>query len=243
MGGFFQEQEQKQNPWGKENSWEVASKPTAATAPLAERVGFIRKVYGLFFAGILFAMVGVGIGFSFPSIMLAIIEHRWISLFVLIGAVIGTQAVRLVKGINLLALFGFTTLMGIFLSPLLAILAINNPESIVQSGVLTLGIFGGLTVYAFVSKKDFSFMKGMLTVGLTVVVLSVVLNLLIASSAFSFGIAVASLLLFSGYVLYDTQQILHRYPTNEYVAGALDLFLDVYNIFVALLRILNAGKN
>ncbi|MBK7995187.1 MAG: Bax inhibitor-1/YccA family protein [Blastocatellia bacterium] len=243
MGGFFQEQDQKQNSWGGANNWEVASKPTAATAPLAERVGFIRKVYGLFFAGILFAMVGVGIGFSFPPIMIAIIEHRWISLFVLIGAVIGTQAVRLVKGINLLALFGFTTLMGIFLSPLLAILAINNPASIVQSGVLTLGIFGGLTVYAFVSKKDFSFMKGMLTVGLTVVVLSVVLNIFLASSAFSFGIAVASLLLFSGYVLYDTQQILHRYPTNEYVAGALDLFLDVYNIFVALLRILNAGRN
>lgn len=242
MGGFFQEQDQKQNSWG-ENNWEVASKPTAATAPLAERVGFIRKVYGLFFAGILFAMVGVGIGFSFPSIMLAIIEHRWISFFILIGAVIGTQAVRLVKGINLLALFGFTTLMGLLLSPLLAVLAINNPKSIVQSGVLTLGIFGGLTVYAFVSKKDFSFMKGMLTVGLTVVVLSVILNFFIASSAFSFGIAVASLLLFSGYVLYDTQQILHRYPTNEYVAGALDLFLDVYNIFLALLRILNAGRN
>lgn len=243
MGGFFQEQDQKQNSWGGANNWELASKPTAATAPLAERVGFIRKVYGLFFVGILFAMVGVGIGFSFPSIMLAIIEHRWISLFVLIGAVIGTQAVRLVKGINLLALFGFTTLMGLLLSPLLAVLAINNPKSIVQSGVLTLGIFGGLTVYAFVSKKDFSFMKGMLTVGLTVVVLSVILNLFIASSAFSFGIAVASLLLFSGYVLYDTQQIIHRYPTNEYVAGALDLFLDVYNIFLALLRILNAGRN
>jgi hypothetical protein len=39
MGGFFQEQNQKQNSWGGANNWEVASKPTAATAPLAERIG------------------------------------------------------------------------------------------------------------------------------------------------------------------------------------------------------------
>ena len=42
-------------------------------------------------------------------------------------------------------------------------------------------------------------------------------------------------------MLYDTSNIIRRYPTNEYVAGALDLYLDAFNIFLALLRILNAG--
>jgi modulator of FtsH protease len=214
-----------------------------ANATVAERVGFVRKVYGLFFTGILFSGVGVAIGFAYPPLMWAVIQNRWISFFVLIGAIIGAQAVRLVPGVNLAALFGFTTLMGIFLSPVLAIIGAKNPNSILQAGVLTVGIFGGLTAYAFLSKRDFSFLNGMLTVGLIVVVLSGILNIFFASSAFSFGIAVTTLLLFSGYVLYDTQQIIRRYPTNEYVAGALDLFLDAFNIFMALLRILNGRRD
>ncbi len=242
MGGLYKDQRQ-QTSWSNQGTFGEIQKPTAADATVAERMGFVRKVYSLFFGGILFAVVGVGIGFLYPPLMLAVIENRWITFFVLIGAVVGTQAIRHVPIVNLFALFGFTSLMGILISPVLAFIGQNNPNSIWQAGILTTGIFGGLTTYAFLSKKDFSFLSGMLTVGLTVVFLSVILNMFLASSAFSFGIAVTSLLLFSGYVLYDTQQIIRRYPTNEYVAGALDLFLDAFNIFMALLRILNGRRD
>jgi modulator of FtsH protease len=154
----------------------------------------------------------------------------------------GAQAVRHVPGVNLLALFGFTTLTGIVISPLVAIVSQNNPASLLQAGVLTIGIFGGLTAYAFISKKDFSFLRGMVVTGLIVVILAGVLNIFLASSAFSFAISTAALILFSGFVLYDTSNIIRRYPTNEYVAGALALYLDFWNIFLALLRILNAGR-
>ena len=83
----------------------------------------------------------------------------------------------------------------------------------------------------------------MVTVGLIVVVLASFLNVLVVGSfGFSFAISIAVLLLFSGFVLYDTSNIIRRYPTNEYVAGALDLYLDAFNMFLALLRILNAGR-
>lgn len=242
MGNLYQDQRQ-QNGWANQDAFGQIQKPTAADVSVAERMGFVRKVYSLFFGGILFASAGVGIGFSYPPLMLAVIQNRWITFFLLMGAVIGTQAIRHVPIVNLFALFGFTTLMGILISPVLAIIGQTNPNSIWQAGILTTGIFGGLTVYALLSKKDFSFLNGMLTVGLIVVVLSVILNMFLVSSAVSFGIAVTSLLLFSGYVLYDTQQIIRRYPTNEYVAGALDLFLDAFNIFMALLRILNGRRD
>jgi FtsH-binding integral membrane protein len=83
----------------------------------------------------------------------------------------------------------------------------------------------------------------MVVTGLIEVVLAGVLNLLIVgSSALAFAISCGALLLFSGFVLYDTSNIIRRYPTNEYVAGALSLYLDAFNIFMALLRILNAGR-
>ena len=241
----FQSQNQRFNQpgaWPPEGGWGSLQAQTAAQASVSERMGFVRKVYALFFAATLFAIGGVVIGFAFPPLMMAVATSPWITLLVLIGGVMGAQAVRHVRGVNLLALFGFTTLTGIVISPLMAWVALNNPASILQAGVLTVGIFGGLTAYVFISKRDFSFLRGMVMVGLIVVVLAALLNIFLASSAFSFGIAVATLLLFSGFVLYDTSSIIRRYPTNEYVAGALSLYLDAFNIFLALIRILNAGR-
>src|SRR5215212_6225115 len=232
-----------QPPQQQGGAWGSFGAETAAQAGVEERMGFIRKVYALFFAATLFAIVGVGIGFAFPALMVGVARHPWLTFFALIGGVMGAQAVRLVPGVNLAALFAFTTLTGVVISPAIAIYTRMNPASIWQAGLLTAGIFGGLTAYVFVSKKDFSFMRGMVTTGLIVVILAGVLNLfIVGSSAFAFGISCAALLLFSGFVLYDTSNIIRRYPTNEYVAGALSLYLDAFNIFLALVRILNAGR-
>ncbi|HVG36016.1 MAG TPA: Bax inhibitor-1/YccA family protein [Pyrinomonadaceae bacterium] len=216
---------------------------TAAEATLQERMSFIRKVYGLFFVATLFAVGGVMLGFIFPPLMIAAFEHPWIALIVMLGAVMGAQAVRHTPVVNLVALFGFTTLTGVIISPLLYLISRDNPASIIQAGVLTVGIFGGLTAYAFISKRDFSFLRGMLVTGLIVVILAGLLNvLLVGSMSLGFAVAAATLLLFAGFVLYDTSNIIRRYPTNEYIAGALSLYLDAFNIFLALLRILNAGR-
>lgn len=215
---------------------------TAAQVSAEERMSFVRKVYALFFAATLFAVGGAGLGLSFRPLLVFAFEHPFIMLIIMLGGVMGAQAVRHVPGLNLVALFGFTTLTGVMISPLLYVLSQTNPGSILQAGVLTVGIFGGLTAYVFVSKKDFSFMRGMLTVGLVVVVLAAILNWLLVSSAFGFAVSAAALILFSGFVLYDTSNIIRRYPTNEYVQGALSLYLDAFNIFLSLLNILNAGR-
>src|SRR5216117_1735879 len=117
---------------------------TAAEASISESLGFIRKVYALFFVGILFAMGGVAISLSVPELMMAVARNYWITFILLIGGVMGAQAVRHVKGINLLALFGFTTLTGVIISPLVYVVLRNNPASLLQASILTVGIFGGL---------------------------------------------------------------------------------------------------
>jgi len=241
----FQSQNQRssQRPsWSQpESGWGSLQAQTAAQASLADRLSFIRKVYGLFFAATLFAIGGVLLGFSNVPLMAFAVEHPIIMLIAMIGGVMGATAVRHKPGINLAALFGFTTLTGVIISPLLYIISFKNPASILEAGILTVGIFGGLTAYVFISKRDFSFMRGLLVTGLIIVILTGLLNvLIIGSSALYFAGAVATLLLFSGFVLYDTSNIIRRYPTNEYVSGALALYLDAFNIFLALLRILNS---
>jgi FtsH-binding integral membrane protein len=233
---------QQQQPWSPAEGWGSLQATTAAQASVAERMSFVRKVYALFFAASLFAIGGVAFGIMTPAVLNFAAGHPWIMLFMMLGGVFAAQAVRHVRGLNLVALFGFTTLTGVMISPLIAFVLGTNPTSILAAGVLTVGIFGGLTAYAFISKRDFSFMRGMLTVGLVVVVLASLLNIFLAMSAFSFAISAAALVLFSGFVLYDTSNIIRRYPTNEYVAGALSLYLDAFNIFLALINILNSGR-
>jgi FtsH-binding integral membrane protein len=239
--GFNQPQ-----PWPprqqQPGAWGSFGMETAARASVEERMSFVRKVYALFFAATLFAVGGVWLGFSFPPMLRFALEHPIVIFIAMIGGVMGAQAVRHVRGLNLLALFGFTTLTGIIISPLLALVAAYNPGSIIAAGVLTVGIFGGLTAYVFVSKRDFSFLRGMVTVGLIVVILAGLVNLFVGSGALGFAVAAATLLLFSGFVLYDTSNIIRRYPVNEYVSGALALYLDAFNIFLALLRLLNSGR-
>lgn len=233
--------QQQQQPWPPAGGWGSMQATTAAEASVAERMSFIRKVYALFFAASLFAIGGVALGLTTPAVLDFAFGHPWIMLFMMIGGVFAAQAVRHVRGLNLVALFGFTTLTGVMISPLMYVVSMNNPASILAAGVLTVGIFGGLTAYAFVSKRDFSFMRGMLMIGLVVVVLASLLNIFLTISAFSFAISAAALVLFSGFVLYDTSNIIRHYPVNEYIAGALSLYLDAFNIFLALINILNAG--
>lgn len=242
-----QRYEQREHGWQQPQqpgAWGSYGVETASEASVAERMGFIRKVYALFFAATLFAVGGVALGVSYEPLLMFAFEHPFIMFFLMIGGVFAAQAVRHVPGLNLVALFAFTTFTGVVISPAIALYTQLNPASIWQAGLLTVGIFGGLTAYVFISKRDFSFMRGMLMTGLIVVFLAVVLNLfIVGSSAFSFAISCVALLLFSGFVLYDTSNIIRRYPTNEYVAGALDLYLDAFNIFLALLRILNASRD
>jgi modulator of FtsH protease len=240
----FQSQNQ-QSGWQQPQqpgAWGSFGMETAARASVAERMGFVRKVYALFFAATLFAIGGVLLGLSFDPLLQFAYGHPWVMLIAMLGGVMGAQAVRHVPGVNLAALFGFTALTGVVISPLIAVIWRVNPGSILAAGVLTVGIFGGLTAYVFVSRKDFSFMRGMLMTGLIVVILAGVVNIFLGASALGFAVAAATLLLFSGFVLYDTSNIIRRYPVNEYVAGALSLYLDAFNIFLALLRILNSGR-
>ena len=248
MNDFKSQNQRYSQPSGwrpvDDGAWGGLQARTAAEAPLAERLGFIRKVYALFFGASLFAVGAVALGVNVPPLLQFAAEHPFIMLIVMLGGVMGAQAVRHQPGINLAALFGFTTLTGVVISPAIYFIGQTNPASIWQAGLLTVGIFGGLTAYVFVSKKDFSFMRGLLVTGLIVVVLAGLLNLLIAgSSALAFAVSAATLLLFSGFVLYDTSEIIRRYPTNEYVAGALSLYLDAFNIFLALLNLLNSDRD
>jgi FtsH-binding integral membrane protein len=135
-----------------------------------------------------------------------------------------------------LALFAFTGVSGLTLGP---VMLVYQADAIQQALVLTVLIFGALTLYVMVSKRDFSFLGGFLITGLIVVIVGSLLNaFLFQSPAAEFMIAAGGVVLFSGFILFDTSNILRHYDVQDYTSATLALYLDVLNLFLFLLRLL-----
>jgi modulator of FtsH protease len=139
------------------------------------------------------------------------------------------------------ALFGFTFIAGLMLTPILTVAAgfRNGGQLVALSGGLTAVVFFALASYATVTKRDFSFLGKFLFVGLILLIVASLANLFLQVPAMSLTISAVAVLIFSMYILYDVSNIVRGGETN-YVMATLSLFLDIYNLFISLLHILLA---
>ena len=216
---------------------------SVAQSPINVRMNFIRKTYVLFMAGILMCVLAGTACLSVPAltgVAISIWRMPLLVMLLVFGASFAATAVSEIEGLNYAALFGFTGLIGFIFAPIVAMYA---PEVVGQAAFLTIMMFGALTAYVFVTKKDFSFLGGMLFVGLIALVLGGLANaFLFRNAGASYWMAWVTLFLFSGFVLYDTSNIMNRYSERSYCTAALMLFLDFFNMFMALLRILSGRR-
>ncbi len=135
--------------------------------------------------------------------------------------------------------FAVTGLLGFGLGPMLSMyLSLPNGPQLVATAMGGTGvIFLGLSAYALVSRKDFTFLGGFLMVGLMVAFGAVILNLFLQIPALHLALSAAIIMLMSGFILFDTSRIINGGETN-YVRATISLYLSIYNIFVSLLQIL-----
>ena len=216
------------------------------------RLAFIKKVYLYFSFSLVLTAIGGYFGYTFVMNRLASSEGRglygiMIGLIVLeIVALIITWFVRKKDPINKIMLAIYSFLSGATLGPLLALAALTALGSgvpagtlILQAFLITAVVFVGLTVYVFVSKKDFSFMGGALTM-LLMIAIGIGLMFLIFPMGRGAILLYSGLtaLIFAGFMLYDTSMIMRKYTTDEYIAGAINLQLDFVIFFMHILRIL-----
>ena len=100
--------------------------------------------------------------------------------------------------------------------------------------------FLALVAYTWYSKKDFSFLGGFLITGLVTMFIAILINALFLQSSFmGLLIPIVIVVLFNGFLLYDLSRILHNPKGIPPTLAALSLFLDVFNIFLALVSILD----
>ncbi len=197
---------------------------------------FIKQTYQLFAASLLAATAGAYVGLG----MAAAISGWFFGLVILeFGLLFGLYAAKKKAGLNLALLFAFTFVSGLTLAPLLtSVMGMAGGAGIVANAfMLTTAAFGGLSIFAMNTKRDFSAMGKMLFITLIVVVVASLLNIFFQSPLVQIVIASVSAILFSAFILYDTQNIINGHYETP-IEGAIALYLDFLNLFVALLQIL-----
>ena len=199
---------------------------------------FIKQTYQLFAASLLAASVGAYVGL-YSSLGATVAGNYWLFVILELGLLVGLMFAKRKAGLNLILLFAFTFVSGLTLTPILGrTFAMPGGAAIVaQAFTLTTVAFGGLSVFAMNTKRDFTTWGKMLFITLIVLLVAMLLNLFFKSPIFQVALSCVSAVLFSAYILYDTQNIIRgNYETP--IEGAFDLYLDFLNLFVSLLRIL-----
>ncbi len=143
------------------------------------------------------------------------------------------------SALGLVFVFALTGFMGLTLGPILNfyITNISNGGQMVATALGGTGIiFAGLSAYVLVTRKDFSFIGGMLMAGILVAFLAALVTLVWPMPALSLAISAMFILLMSGLILYQTSQIIHGGETN-YISATVTMYVAIYNIFLSLLHI------
>jgi modulator of FtsH protease len=201
-------------------------------------VGFLRATYQLFASSLLAATVGAYIGLGMASM---ISSWYWGLVILEFALLFGLYAVKDKPGINLAVLFAFTFISGLTLTPLLSSV-FNMPGGaaiVAQAFLMTSVAFGGISMFALTTKKDYSSMGKMLMIAVIILIVGSISNIFIGSPILQLGIAMVGALVFSAFILYDTQQII-KGGFSTPIEAAIALYLDFLNLFISLLQILAA---
>lgn len=213
-------------------------------ATLDIRMAFIRKVYAILTVQLFATALLSSVSFFSTGYRDWIQRNQWmmwISLFGAIGFMLLTFWKRKSYPTNLLFLTGFTVLEAYSIS---VIVSFYNAKIVVEALIFTLGIFVALSLFACQTKYDFTSWMPYLFGALWVLVLFGFMSMFFPySSKVELGYGVVAALIFSGYILVDTQLIIRHYHVEEEIAAAISLYLDVINLFLAILRILNSQSN
>ncbi|RFB87870.1 hypothetical protein B5K08_21545 [Rhizobium leguminosarum bv. trifolii] len=219
---------------------------------------YMLKVYNLMALGLAITGVAAYLGFNFAvqdgqltqfGVLLFQSPLRWVVILAPLAAVfflsfrINSMSVAAAQT----TFWVYAGLVGLSLS---SIFLVYTGQSVVQTFFVTAASFGALSLYGYTTKRDLSAMGSFLVMGLFGLIIAMIVNAFLASSAMQFAISVIGVLIFAGLTAYDTQRIKELYLEADDVAvagrkaimGALTLYLDFINLFMFLLQFMGNRK-
>jgi modulator of FtsH protease len=229
--------------------YETEGRFNPALSAVESRIAFVRSVYLWLVGG--FVVAGCA------ALLALVTTPWWYGMFqsmgqlfgwLLFGAQMGSiffaQAVSRRKPLNILAYVLVTGISG-YIAGIISIIYAHNTGigTVLSAAGLTAVDFFVLTIIAFVSKKDFSFLRSFVIVGITVMFFGGLIAAIFQLETLSMVIAVVAVVACSAKILWDTSTMLRTEDLSDPAGFALSLFVSLYNIFISLLRLLGGRRS
>ena len=205
---------------------------------------FIRKVYSILTIQLLLTTAMSSLSFFSTGYRTWIQSNAWmmwVSLFGAIGFLLLTFWKRKSYPTNLIFLAAVTGLEAYSIS---VVTSFYESRIVIQALIITLAIFVFLTAFACQSKYDFTSWAPYLFGSLWILIIFGFMAAFFPhGKTIELVYGAAAALIFSGYILVDTQLVMRHYHVEEEIAASISLYLDILNLFLAILRILNSQQN
>lgn len=215
-------------------------KNNVLNADREQRIGFLRKVYSILSMQVALTALICGVCISNEAIKTWVQGHidfvPMVS-FVTIGVLIWLHVQRKNYPTNFYLLAAFTCLQAISVA---AICTMYDNMIVVKAAFITASVFGSLTMYTFNSKKDYSSWGAALFAGLWILIAASFMHVLFFRDSPIADEVIASLGagLFCLFIIFDTHMIMKRLSPEEYIVASINLYLDIINLFLEVLRIM-----
>jgi FtsH-binding integral membrane protein len=216
-----------------------------AQATLTERQLFIRRTYAHVFGAIVafvvlsFVLYQAGVGETIAKWITEGGRAGWLLIlggFMIAGWISTTMASQAKPGVAYAGLGLEVIAQALIFSPMLFIAHQFYPGVLPQATILTGLIFGCLTAYVFISKKDFSFLGPALMIGGIAAIGGIVLGVIFGRNM-GMWFSVLMIVFACGVILYTTSKVLHKYTSTQYVAASLEIFAAIALLFWYVLRL------
>jgi FtsH-binding integral membrane protein len=214
------------------------------------RLNFIRKVYLILSAQLLCTFIFVLLAFTVPEFRVFQLKHQWllwvcVSLTViLIYALVCYTSVARSVPLNYILLFIFTVAESYSVA---FIASQYDAQTVVIAAGLTAAIVVGLTLYAIFTKTDFTVCGGILVVCMIALIIGGIIGIFIRNKWLHLVLSILGVIVFGIYLVFDTQLTIgknqRKYSIDDYIIAALNLYIDIIQIFLELLKIIAIANN
>ena len=208
-----------------------------------QRATLVRRTYLLVFASVIVTIIGTAVTMTQEALMLSAARHPFITMILAFVPLWMAMKTRNSAPRALGFVFLFNLVMGVAIAPVIYVYSRNEPGIVGQAGILTLSTFGVLTAYTWISRRDFSAWGSFLIVGLWVLIGTSLLNMFFQNQTAGLWIAGMTVFIFAGLLVFDTWRLKTVYGPDDYVPAAVQIYLDLLNMFLAVLQLLGGGRN
>ncbi|XP_031559353.1 protein lifeguard 4-like [Actinia tenebrosa] len=215
---------------------------TVAQTNISVRLGFLRKVYGILSTQLGLTILVSALFMNTPGIK-SFVQQRpeilIVAFLLSMGFLIALMFKRRESPMNMYLLFGFTLVEAYTLGTLVTFF---DKMIVLEAFGMTAATTIALTMYTFQSKRDYSSWGAGLFTVLWILICAGFMQFFFQSEVLEMAYAVTGAVLFSAFIVFDTHMLMHKTSPEEYIMASINLYLDIINLFIHILRILDSMK-